>query len=391
MAQSKFIPLSVPHIFGQEWRKVKRCFDTGWVSSAGPFVDELENEICQLTSCQYAVALSSGTAALQVALEVVGVEAEDEVIVPTVTFIAPVNAVTYLGAYPVFMDCDDYFNIDSEKVMTFLNEQTYMRNGGTYNRKTKRRVRAIIPVHIFGNAVHLMSLVPFCRRRNISVVEDATESLGTVYNKGIYQGRHTGTIGDIGCYSFNGNKIITAGGGGMLVTNNVRYAEQAKYLTTQAKDDALYFIHNSIGYNFRLNSLQAAMGAAQLKELSKVIRIKKVNYQIYKDELDSIKGLMLRETPPFADNNHWMYALQVDEKKYGRSIDDLIRLFQGFNIEVRPLWYLNHRQKPYRGCQSYEIKKAQVMLKSTLNIPCSCGLTKNEIFTVINFLKKWKR
>lgn len=388
---SKRISLSEPFLFGKEWRYVRECLDTGWVSTAGQFIGRLEKEICQFTRAKYAVATSSGTAALQIALQVLGIKAGDEVIVPTVTFIAPVNAVHYVGAHPVFMDCDDYYNMDIKKVAEFLNTQTVVKKGACWNRKTKRKISAVIPVHVFGNAVDLGRLIPLCRKFNIKVIEDATESLGTIYTKGHCKGRHPGTLGDAGCYSFNGNKIITAGGGGMMVTNKLPYSTQAYYLTTQAKDDDLYYIHNAVGYNFRLNNIQAAMGTAQLEYLTKILKLKRDHYRIFKDNINPIKGLCMAETPVYANNNHWMYALQIDEKAYGRTRDELIKRFHKENIEVRPLWYLNHLQKPYKRAQTYKIEKAYTKLRQTVNLPCSVGLKKNEMIRIVGLLKKWKR
>ncbi len=387
MAKTQTIPLSVPHIFGKEWRYVKRCIDTGWVSTAGQYVNELEKKIAALTQAKYAVACSSGTVALQVALEIVGVKKGDEVIVPTVTFIAPVNAVRYCGAEPIFMDADEYFNIDVDKVLAFLKNNTVQKNGRCFNKKTKKVISAVIPVHIFGNAADLYRLIPECKKRNIKVVEDATESLGTVYKTG----KHTGTLGEMGCYSFNGNKIITAGGGGMIVTNNSSYAYQAMYLTTQAKDDGLYYIHNNVGYNYRLNNLQAAMGVAQLECLGKVLKRKAANFDLYKKEVKKIKGLWIPQRPAYARNNNWMYPLCIDEKIYGRTRDELLTLFKQESIEVRPLWQLNHLQKPYRGNEVYKIIHAPELLEVTLNLPCSYGLTKEQIYRVVGLLKKWQR
>lgn len=387
MAKAQTIPLSVPHIFGKEWRYVKRCIDTGWVSTAGQYVNELEKKIVDLTKAKYAVACSSGTVALQVALEIVGVKAGDEVIVPTVTFIAPVNAVRYCGAEPVFMDCDDHYNMDVDKTIDFLKTHTLQKNGKCVNKRTNKIISAIIPVHIFGNAADLYRLIPECKKRNIKVVEDATESLGTVYKTG----KHTGTLGDMGCYSFNGNKIITAGGGGMIVTNSPSYAYQAMYLTTQAKDDGLYYIHNSVGYNYRLNNLQAAMGVAQLECLRKILKRKAANFKLYEKEVNKIKGLRIPARPAYARNNNWMYPLCIDKKSYGRGRDELLALFKQESIEVRPLWQLNHLQKPYRTNETYQISQAVKLLENTINLPCSYGLTGKQIQRVVGLLKKWQR
>lgn len=384
---SKTIPLSVPTIKNNEWKYVKECLDTGWVSSVGPFVDRFEQNICALTGAGYAVACINGTAALHTALQIVGVQPEDEVIVPTVTFIAPVNTVRYIGAYPVFMDCDDFYNLDVLKAKEFIERETIFKDGHSYNRKTGRCVRAIVPVHVFGNAVDLQNLIPICNEHNIKVVEDASESLGTYYNTGILEGRHTGTIGDVGCYSFNGNKIITTGGGGMLVANNGTYAQKARYLTTQAKDDAVQYIHNEIGYNYRLTNIQAAVGVAQLERLSEFIAAKMENYNSYKKAIENIVGLHLANVPPYANNNCWMYALQVDRKDYGESKETLIERLTSDGIEVRPLWYLNHLQKPYRNCQTYKIEKAYCMYDNTIMLPCSVSLTSKDIDFVREKLK----
>ncbi len=382
-----FIPLSVPSIKGNEWKYVKECLDTEWVSSAGKYVEKFEDDICNFTDAKYAVACVNGTAALQVALKIVGVAPGDEVIVPTVTFIAAVNVVKYLDAEPIFMDCDEYYNIDIEKTLQFINEETFFKDGFTFNKKTGKRISAIIPVHIFGNAVDMEQLIPICKERNIKIVEDATESLGTYYSKGTLKNRYTGTIGDIGCYSFNGNKIITTGGGGMIVTNNKDYAERARYLTTQAKDDPIRYIHNEIGYNFRLTNIQTALGVAQLEQLPDYIKTKKRNYRIYKREIDKIPGLHLAETPDYAESNYWFYCLQIDKKKYGKDREELMDYLSENKIQTRPIWYLNHLQKPYKDCQNYKIEKAYEMIEKTLNIPCSVNLRKNEIKHIIELLK----
>ena len=271
---SKFIPLSVPHLNGNEWKYVKECLDTNWVSSAGKFVDLFEKKIAEYTGAKYAIACVNGTAALQVSLRLAGVQPGDEVIAPALTFIAPINAIAYNGASPVFMDADEYYNIDSAKTIRFIQEETEFKDGFSYNRNTGKRVSAIVPVHVWGNACWLDDLVDVFRARNIAIVEDASESLGTRYTKGKFAGKHTGTIGKLGCISFNGNKIITTGGGGMILADDEGLAAKARYLTTQAKDDEVKYIHNKIGYNFRLTNIQAALGVAQLEQLPSILKKK---------------------------------------------------------------------------------------------------------------------
>ena len=381
------IPLSVPHIEGNEWKYIKECIDTEWVSSAGKYVDRFEKDICELTGVKAAVACMNGTAALQVSLQIIGVKADDEVLVPTVTFISPVNAVRYLNASPVFMDCDDYYNIDVEKTIDFIKTQTVFKDDITYNKSTGKRIPAIIAVHVFGNAVNISKLIDICRERNIKIIEDAAESIGTYYCKEPLLNKFTGTIGNIGCYSFNGNKIITSGGGGMIVTDNSDYARKAKYLTTQAKDDPVYYIHNEIGYNFRLTNIQAALGVAQLEKLQSYIKIKRKNYGIYKTEISKIPGLKIADVPDYAKSNYWFYCMQIDECIYGKDRDELMKYISANGIQTRPIWYLNHLQQPFKNFQNYKIEKAFDLVRKTLNIPCSVNIKKSEIEQVIEALK----
>jgi aminotransferase in exopolysaccharide biosynthesis len=381
------VPLSVPFLGGSEWAYVKECLDTGWVSSAGRYVEKFEAAFAATTGARHGVACVNGTAALQVALIAAGVERGDEVVVPTVTFIAPVNAVRYLGAEPVFMDCDAYYNMDAAKTLDFLRRETVFKSGVTFNKATGRRIAALLPVHVFGNAVDLFELAGECRERGIRLIEDASESLGTRYTQEYFSGRHTGTIGDIGCFSFNGNKIITTGGGGMIVTDNDHSAARARYLTTQAKDDPVRYVHNEVGYNFRLTNLQAALGVAQLEQLEAFLMLKQNHYKAFKKEIDAIPGLRLAEPPPYADCNLWLYALQIQKDIYGKDREELLAYLSGKGIETRPVWYLNHLQKPYGRCQAYKIENALNLLECTLNIPSSVGLTDSQITRVLESLK----
>jgi len=383
----KIIPISVPSIQGNEWKYIKECLDTEWVSSAGKYVDLFEQKIAEYTGVKYAIACVNGTAALHISLLVAGVKTNDEVIVPTLTFISPINVVRYCNAYPVFMDADDFYNIDVEKTIKFIEEETIFNDSFTYNRKTNRKISAIIPVHIFGNAVDMEKLDPICKERNIKIIEDASESLGTVYKNGKYTGKHTGTLGDLGCLSFNGNKIITTGGGGMILTDNEDYAKRAKYLTTQAKNDKVRYVHSEMGYNYRLTNIQAALGVAQLEQLPKYLKLKRKNYQLYKEEIEKIPGLHIVEIPDYAYNNHWMYALQIDKSVYGKDREELMKYLLDNKVQSRPVWQLNHLQKPYKDCKNYKIEKANELWEETLNIPCSVNLKINNIEKIISLLR----
>lgn len=388
---SDFIPLSVPSIKGNEWKYIKECLDTEWVSSAGKYVNKFEQDVCSLSGSRFAIACVNGTAALEISLKLAGVKPNDEVIVPTLTFIAAINVIRYLYAEPIFMDCDDYYCLDAVKTIDFIKTQTRYKNGFTYNITTGKRIAAVIPVHIFGNAVNLAELLEICRERNIAVIEDSTESIGTYYTDTALKGRYTGTVGKIGCYSFNGNKIITTGGGGMIVTDDESIAHKARYLTTQAKDDEVRYIHDEIGYNYRLTNIQAAMGVAQLERLKEYIEIKSKNYQSYKKCVAEIDGLDIAPVPDYAAVNYWMYCLQIDKKVYGRDRESLMAYLSENNIQTRPVWYLNHLQKPYRNCQSYKIENAIRLLDITLNIPCSVNLTETQINRVCEVLKNGRK
>jgi perosamine synthetase len=383
---SESIGLNEPTISGNEWKYVKECLDTGWVSSAGKYVDLFEEKISKYTKAKYAIACVNGTSALQVSLQLAGVKQNDEVIVPTLTFIAPVNAIAYNGASPVFMDADDNYNIDVEKTIDFIKNETVFKNEFTYNKTTDQRISAIIPVHVWGNAVWLDELINLCEERGIAVVEDASESLGTAYKSGKYKGKHTGTIGKLGCLSFNGNKIITTGGGGMILTNEKKLADKARYLTTQAKDDPVRYIHDELGYNFRLTNIQAALGVAQLEQLTEFLERKKIIHKQYVETVDKICGLTMAQVTGYAENNHWMNLLQIDKKTYGEDRESLMQRLDENEVQTRPVWVLNHLQKPYRKCQSYKIEKAKILFNESLCLPSSSNLKDGHIQKVLDIL-----
>lgn len=381
------IPLSVPNIEGNAWAYVKECLDTGWVSSAGPFVERFEDDIRRLTGARHAIACTTGTAALQVALQVAGVGAGDLVLVPTLTFIATVNAARYLGADPVFFDSDDYYDLDADALLAFLDEHAEVRAGRTFERASGRRIAAVVPVHVFGNAARLDALLPACRAGGIALVEDAAESLGTRYLDGPWAGRHTGTVGDLGCFSFNGNKIVTTGGGGMIVTDDPELARRARYLTTQAKDDEVRYVHGEVGYNHRLTNLQAALGVAQLESLPGFLETKRANFLRYQRGVAGIDGLQVPDGPPYAHNNHWLVPLRIDAARYGRDRETLMADLHRAGIQTRPVWHLNHLQKPYADCRHHRIERALAQHADTLNLPCSTNLTVAEVDEVCERLR----
>jgi len=393
------ISLHEPLFKGNEHKYIKNCLDKGWVSSAGEYVNTFEKKIAKYTGAKYAVACINGTSALQISLKLVGVKKRDEVIVPSMTFIAAVNAINYNNAKPIFMDCDQYYTIDTTKTLDFLNKETRTikkKVGGknltiTINKKTGNRISAIIIVHVFGNAVKIDKLVDLCRKKNIALVEDAAESIGSFYTSGKFKKKHTGTIGTIGCLSFNGNKIITTGGGGMILTDNKKMAKKAKYITNQAKDDTIYSIHNEVGYNFRLPNILAALGIAQLESISKYIKKKKLIHEKYKKKINIIKCLSITSTPNHASSNYWLNILEIKKKLTKKKLSKIIKYFYKNNIQVRPLWYPNHLQKEYKNCQTYKLKNVNNIYKNRLCLPSSSQLSAQQqdfICKKINFFFK---
>ena len=387
---NKPIPLSVPNLSLDILEYVKETIETGWVSTGGRFITEFEDKVAKYVGVGRAVACQSGTAGLHLALMVLGVGPGDEVIVPTVTFIAAVNPVKYVGAEPVFMDCDDTLNMDMDKLEEFLQNECDFIDSKVINKRTKRQIKAVIVVHVFGNPANMERLMKIKEKYNLLVVEDATEALGSYYLEGNYKDKFCGTIGDIGVYSFNANKIITTGGGGMVVSNNQKLLDKVAYLVEQAKDDPLYYIHNEVGYNYRLTNIQAAFGVDQIDRLESFIKTKIENYNLYKEAIKDIEGLTLLPFRSDTRANHWFYSVIVDKEKYGIDRDELIRKLAEQNIQTRPLWSLIHKQKRYLCNQSYKIEKADFYEKNLINIPCSSNLTDKEVKIVIDKLRDIK-
>lgn len=380
--QAGFIPLCVPEIRGNEWAYIKECLDTGWVSSVGAYVDRFEKELAAYVGQPYAVAVASGTAALHIALLVAGICPDDEVLVSTLTFIAPVNAIRYIGAWPVFMDAEpDYWQMDPQKVVEFLEKECCWQNGQLHNRVSGRRVKAILPVHILGHPVDMKPIIEIARKYNLIIIEDATESLGAQY-----KGQKVGCLGDIACFSFNGNKLITTGGGGMLVTDNEAWARRAKYLTTQAKDDPIEFTHDEIGYNYRLTNIQAALGCAQLEQLETYIAAKRRIASTYTQAFQGVLGLKSMPEAAWASSVFWLYTILVDQETYGMGSRHLLSRLQQAGVQTRPLWQPAHLNQPYRDCVAYRCEVAQRLNRNALSLPCSVNLPANDQEYVIRTL-----
>lgn len=372
----KFIPLSVPNLSGNEKKYVDGAVETEWVSTGGACINDFEKAIAEYVHTPGAVACQSGTAGLHLAMILNGIGREDEVIAPALTFIAAINPIMYEGAHPVFMDCDDSLCMDMNKVEEFCETCCEFRDSKLINKETGRQIKALLVVHVFGNMVDMERAMDLAAKYDLKVIEDATEALGTYVTEGRYKGKHAGTIGDIGVYSFNGNKIITTGGGGMIVSNDEDLLARAKYLSTQAKDDMLYFQHNNIGYNYRMTNLQAALGLGQLEQLEHFVEVKTENYRHYMDQ-----GI---ELLPFKEGirpNYWFYSYLTDRR------DDLIKYLQENGIQSRPVWMLICDLPPYKDEYRYKIEKAVEYHAHIVNIPCSTNLTTEDVERVAERLK----
>ena len=377
------IPLCVPQIGGNEWKYLKECLDTNWVSSGGPFVDRFEGIVADYIGAQYSVATVNGTAALHIAILVAGVQPDDEVLVSTLSFIAPANAVRYVGAWPVFVDADpSYWQMDAEKVVDFLEKECRWTNSELRNKQTGRRVRAIIPVHILGHPCDMDPILKIARKFNLVVIEDATESLGASYKN-----RKVGSLGDIACFSFNGNKVITTGGGGMIVTDNAEWAHQARYLTTQAKDDPLEYVHKEIGYNYRLTNIQAALGCAQMEKLDEYIAAKRRIARAYAEAFAAIPGITCMPVAPWASSIFWLYTVLLEQKVYGINSRVLMRQFEASGIQARPLWQPLHLSPAHPQGQPHSCPAAERLANNAISLPSSVGLRVEDQGRVIEIVK----
>ncbi|HYR89094.1 MAG TPA: LegC family aminotransferase [Terriglobia bacterium] len=378
------IPLSAPEIAGNEWKYVKECLDTGWVSSAGPFVTRFETEVSAYVGSTNAIAVANGTVGLHAALRAVGVQPGDEVLVPNLTFVAPVNAIVYCQAHPVLMDVHPHsWHIDIEKVSTFLAKECAPRDEGLFNKKTGRRVCAILPVHILGLACEIEEIVALARRYGLKVVEDAAEALGVRY-----RGRHVGTFGDMGVLSFNGNKIVTAGGGGMIVSDNDACSDYGRYLTMQAKDDPVEYFHGEIGYNYRLSNIQAAVGVAQLERIAQFIARKRAIAETYRAAFAECGGITPMPNLPDVEPNYWLYTVLLHETTDLSRRQTIIRELNARGICARPLWHTIHDLPPYRTCQAYCIEHSPRLYERGVSLPSSAGLDQAHLMKCIADFKQ---
>ena len=367
---SRVIGLHEPLFAGNELAYLKSCLDSGFVSSAGPLVSKFEQAVADAAGVPCGVATVNGTAALHIALLVAGVRPDDEVVVSTVTFVAPVNAISYCRAHPVLMDSDrESWNLDPQKTVDFLKNGCVRRDGALYNRRTGRRVAAVLPVHILGHPADLDPIVDAAHGHGLPVIEDVSESLGARY-----QGRPLGSLGDLACFSFNGSKVVTAGGGGMVVTRRRDWAERARFLTTQAKADPLEYVHHEVGYNYRLPNLNAALGLAQMEQLPAVLAAKRRIADTYRAACAAWPGVAAMPSAPWAESTFWLFTLRLADatlKERDRVLSHLNRA----GIQARPLWVPMHRLSLYQHAERHQIEWADQLYETAVSLPSSPGLS----------------
>lgn len=366
-------PLHEPDFDGNEWLYLKECLDSNYVSSVGQFVTQFESSLKDYTGAKYAVSVVNGTSALHIALKLAGVQSGDEVLIPALTFIATANAVTFCGAIPHFVDSEETtLGIAPDKLRDYLKVSTIQSSGLCVNRNTRRVIRALVPMHTFGHASNVDGLIEVANEFNLVVVEDAAESLGS-----LYKGRHTGTFGTLGTLSFNGNKIVTTGGGGAILTDDADLAAKAKHLTTTAKKSHPYeFIHDEIGYNYRMPNINAALGYAQLERLTHKVKRKRSLYSEYKNQFESITGVSIFEEPKESRSNYWLQTLLLG-KDWKHLKDEILKAGNDVGITMRPAWKPLNEQTPYRSSPSMDLSVTKSLYERIINLPSSPQLSKS--------------
>ena len=359
----EFLPLHEPVFAGNEKSYLNDCIDSTFVSSVGKYVDRFEEMVAEYTGAAYAVATVNGTAALHIALKLAGVEPDTEVVTQPLTFVATCNAVAYCGAVPVFVDVDrQTLGMSASSLKSFFDERTEIRNGVRVNRRTGRRVSAVVPMHTFGHPCEIDEIAKICTSYGVPLVEDAAESLGSRY-----KGVHTGTFGKVSAFSFNGNKTITTGGGGMIVTDDEELAKRAKHITTTAKLPHPYeYIHDEIGYNYRLPNINAALGCAQMEMLDEILADKRETANAYRDFFRNLQGIDFVDEPEGARSNFWLNAVTLPDSKMKEAF---LRITNDRGVMTRPVWRLMNRLPMFEKCESMPLPNAEWLQERVVNIP----------------------
>lgn len=378
MSNEKFIALSLPNMAGNEWKYVKDCLDTGWISSVGSYVTQFEQMVADFAGAKYGVAAVNGTAALHISLLLSGVKQDDYVILPNLTFVASANSIKYLGAEPLLIDADpELWQMDLDLLEEFLENETDEKNGSLFYIKDGRRIGAIMPVHILGNMCDMDRFLSIVKKYPLPVVEDSTEALGTTY-KGVSAGKFS----PLACFSFNGNKIVSTGGGGVIVTDDEALAKHAKHLTTTAKASADEYYHDEVGYNYRLVNVLAAIGVAQMELLPSFIKRKRDCVAFYKKELEGVGDIRFQQELREVETNGWLFTIQTDKQK------ELLAHLNANKILSRRFWMPMNKLPMYKDCVYVQQKDhADYIYKTCLSIPCSTNITDEELAIVVNEIK----
>jgi perosamine synthetase len=376
------IPLSIPQIDGNEWKYVQDCLNTGWISSAGSYVTQFEEMIAEYAGANYGIACMNGTAGLHIAQILLGVTADDHVIAPNITFIATLNAIKYTGAHPILIDVDAAnWQMDLNLLEKYLSEQTEAKATaeGTFrfDNTTGKRVRAIMPVHVLGNIGDMKRMLAIAEKYNLVIIEDSTEALGSTF-----EGKHAGTFGKIGVFSFNGNKIISTGGGGVIVTDDEELSKRAKHLTTQAKVSAMDYIHDEIGYNYRLVNVLAAIGVAQMEKFPELLKKKKVMDAFYRKHLEGVGDIQFQEIPEGTDPNCWLFTFSTSRMR------ELLEYLNANGVQSRPFWMpMNQLEMFKEDIYVTEKDVSASVYADSISIPSSAGITQEQLETVVETIK----
>jgi perosamine synthetase len=376
------IPLSVPYLNGNEWKYVKDCLDTGWISSAGSYVTQFEKQIASFVGAKYGIACMNGTVGLHIAQLLAGVTSEDYVIAPNITFIATLNAIKYTGASPILIDVDPHsWQMDLNLLENFLEENVVIREFQgvlqSYHKPTNKRIKAIMPVHVLGNMGEMNKLMEIASKYHLDVIEDSTEALGSCYQK-----KHAGSFGKFGVFSFNGNKIISTGGGGVIVTNDEELAKKAKHLTTQAKVCSMEYIHDEIGYNYRLVNVLAAIGVAQMEEFPTLLESKRKMDHFYRTQLNGVGDIVFQEVSDDVDANCWLFTFKT---KYMRQ---LLNFLNDNGVQSRPFWMpMNQLEMFKKDIFISNDNQSEQVYASSISIPSSAGISLEEMQTVVSKIK----
>ncbi|MDX1446807.1 LegC family aminotransferase [Lishizhenia sp.] len=378
------IPLSIPQLEGNEWKYVKDCIDTGWISSAGSYVNQFEQMVADYAGAKYGVACMNGTVGLHIAQILSGVTQDDHVLVPNITFIATLNAVKYTGATPILVDVNaDNWQMDLDLLDSYLNENTIGKEiegiPFSFLKSTGKRVKAIMPVHVLGNMGDMARLVEICEKYHLDIIEDSTEALGSTFN-----GKHAGTFGKFGVFSFNGNKIISTGGGGVIVTNDKDLADKAKHLTTQAKVSAMDYIHDEIGYNYRLVNVLAAIGVAQMETFPKLLENKRQMDAFYRQELEGVGDIVFQSIDEEVNPNCWLFTFKTSKMR------DLLAYLNENGVQSRPFWMPMNQLEMFK--EEIYVSTENVSSKiydTSISIPSSAGITLEQQKTVVETIKEF--